>query len=181
MVRTNNQSQLDVCAVVETWLDEEGQRILENEVKDSQYQWFGKVEQKLVGRRGLGMLVRKCLNPRIAKKSVSADLLWVMVGEQEDPLYLAVVYLVPNTSAENAEKNCKLLDELQSDMVSWCRKVVVVGDWNSRIGPLANIVLEGEDDEVRIVEERSSADTVVSNQGIRVMRALNAAGSGDKR
>ena len=86
------QAQLDVCAVVETWLDEEGQRILEYDVKDSQYQWFGKVEQKLVGRRGLGMLVRKC--PRIAKKSVSADLL-VMVGDQEDPLYVAVVYLVP--------------------------------------------------------------------------------------
>ena len=73
-------------AVVETWLDEERQRILEYDVKDSQYQWFGKVEQKLVGRRGLGMLVRKCLNPRIAKKSVSADLLWVMVGEQEESL-----------------------------------------------------------------------------------------------
>ena len=51
-----------------------------------------------------------------------------------------------------------------------------MGDWNSRIGALANIVLEGEDDEVRIVEERSSADKVVSNQGIRVMRVLNAAG-----
>ena len=90
-------------------------------MKDSQ--WFGKVEQKLVGRIRVGMLVRKCLNSRIAKKSVSADLLWVMVGEHEDPLYLAVVYLVPNTSEENAEKNCKLLDELQSDMVSWCGKV----------------------------------------------------------
>ena len=51
-----------------------------------------------------------------------------------------------------------------------------MGDWNSRIGALANTVLEGEDDEVRIVEERSSADKVVSNQGIRVMRVLNAAG-----
>jgi len=170
------QAQLDVCAVVETWLDEEGQRILEYEVKDSQYQWFGKVEQKLVGRRGVGMLVRKSLNPRIAKKSVSADLLWIMVGEQEDPLYLAVVYLVPNTSAENAEKNCKLLDELQADMILWYGKVVVMGDWNSRIGTLPNVVLEGEDDEVRIVEERSSVDKTVSNQGIRVMRVLNAAG-----
>ena len=101
--------------------------------------------------------------------------LWVTVGEQEYPLYLAVVYLVPNTSAENAEKNCKLLDELQSDMVSWCGKVVM-GDWNSRFGALANIVLEGEDDEVRIVGKRGSADKVVSNQGIRVMRVLNAAG-----
>ena len=43
-----------------------------------------------------------------------------------------------------------------------------LGDWNSRIGALANIVLEGEDDEVRIVEERSSADKTVSNQEIRV-------------
>ena len=104
-----------------------------------------------------------------------------MVREQGDPLYVAVVYLVPNISVENAEKNCKLLDELQSDMVSWCGKVVVMGDWNSRIGALADIVLEGEDDEVRIVEERSIADKVVSNQGIRVMRVLNGRCSGDKR
>ena len=53
--------------------------------------------------------------------------------------------------------------------------MVVVGDWNSRIGALANTVPEGEN-EVRIVEERSSSDKVVSNKGIRVMRALNAAG-----
>ena len=89
---------------------------------------------------------------------------------------MAVVYLVPNTSAENAEKNCKLLDELQADMILWYGKVVVMGDWNSRIGTLPNVVLEGEDDEVRIVEERSSVDKTVSNQGTRVMRVLNAAG-----
>ena len=48
------------------------------------------------------MLIRKSLNPRIAKKS-SPNLLWV-VGEQEDPLYVAVVYFVPLSSADSTEQ-----------------------------------------------------------------------------
>lgn len=136
------QAQLDVCAVVETFLDGEGERVLEYELKDSQFQWFGKVERTLVGRRGVGMLVRRSLNPRIAKTSVSADLLWIVVGDKENPLYVAVVYLVPPTSRANREKNDKLLDELQADVVLWQGKVVVMGDWNSRVGCLPNIVVK---------------------------------------
>ena len=175
-LEATTRAQLDVCAIVETFLDGEGERVLEYELKDSQFQWFGKVDRTLVGRRGVGMLIRKSLNPRIAKKSVSADLLWVVVGGSENPLYLGVVYLVPPTSIANTEKNGKLLEELQADAVMWQGKVVVMGDWNSRVGCLPNVVVEGEEDEVRIVEERSSVDKTVSNQGTSVMRVLNAAG-----
>ena len=170
------QARLDVYAVTETFLEEESQRVLEYELKDSEYQWIGKVEKKMVGRRGVGMLVRKSLNPRIAKKNVNTNLLWVAVGKQEDPLYIAVVYFAPEVSEEAREKNGKLLEELQTDAVMWRGKVVIMGDWNCRIGELPNIVREGEEDEYRIVEKRRSADKKVTCRGNRVMQSLNAAG-----
>ena len=62
------------------------------------------------------MLVRKTLKPRISKKSVSQDLMWVEIGEVNNPLHVAVVYLAPVWKEQEVNQNRKTLEELQADL-----------------------------------------------------------------
>ena len=107
---------------------------MEAELEKSEWAWFGK-ERK--GRRGggLGFLVKKVLKPRIVRASKNCNLLWIEVAT-ECKWFLAVVYLIPY----DAEANEKTLTDLQQDTLDLASmgRVVVLGDFNSRVGALPN-------------------------------------------
>ena len=69
----------DICGIVETWLKDNGEELIA-ELKESELQWFGKDRK---GRRGggIGFLVRKDLQAKIAKQSKSEGLLWLEVQD----------------------------------------------------------------------------------------------------
>ncbi len=70
--------KIDICGVVETWFKDNG-RALEEDLKESDFQWFGK-DRKHRHCGGIGFLVRKNLQAKIVKSS-SENLMWITVHE----------------------------------------------------------------------------------------------------
>src|SRR5690242_10760003 len=69
----------DICGVVESWLKDDGREVNE-ELKNSELQWFGKDRK---GRRGggVGFLVRKNIQARVLN-SKSENLMWLVIQER---------------------------------------------------------------------------------------------------
>ena len=89
-------------------------------------------------RRWCGFLVRKDLQAKLAKQNKSEGLFWV---EVQGRLFVAVVYLIPNDRSGLTEDT---LQELQEDIISYRERgeVVVMGDFNCRIGEQSHCVIE---------------------------------------
>ena len=88
------------------------------------------------GSGGVAIFVRKDLGPaKVAKVGTCEDLLWVEVQGMNQVMFVAVAYMVPASSNWH-ENNPVLRRELQEDMLLYRRHgvVVVMGDFNSRIG-----------------------------------------------
>ena len=77
------------------------------ELRDSQWHWFGKDRKRARGG-GLGILVKKSLNPKLLS-SASDNVLWVEIGRQEKWV-LRIVYMIP---AEKSGVNLSTLDCLE--------------------------------------------------------------------
>ena len=167
-----NSTCIDVCGVVESWLQNSNE-VMNLELLDLEWHWFGKDR---IGTRGggLGCLVKRSLNPRVLS-SESDNILWVEVGNQEK-LVVGVVYMVPQ---EKSGVNLQTLDCLEIEVQQWAEnsKVVVLGDFNARVGELPNVVcdLEAKEVELRHVQ-RASVDVRVDTFGRRVMATMNAIG-----
>jgi len=90
---------------------------------------------------------------------------------------VAVVYLVPK---DRDGRNSMTLCELQEDIIYWRSKgkVVVVGDFNARVGELSNIIHTPDSDisEEGRIFKRSSLDKIVDSQGRKVLECMNAVG-----
>ena len=67
-----------------------------------------------------------------------------------------------------------MIEELQGDVERGGSRVVVLGDFNSRIGEISNVMIDGEDD--RIECKRQSQDTKTDWRGKYLMKEMNASG-----
>ena len=116
----------------------------------------------------MGFLVRKDLQTKLAKQSKREGLLWL---EVQRSLFVAVVYLVPN---DRSGMNEDTLQELQQDIISFKERgeVMVMGDFNCRIGELSNCITSGDSEIVEI--GRCSEDRVETLQGRKLIEKLNA-------
>lgn len=144
--------KIDICGVVETWFKDNG-RGLEEELKKSDFQWFGK-DRKSSRCGGIGLLVRKNLQSKVINSS-SENLMWLIV---EPNLYVAVVYLIPK---DQTGVNNQTLHELQQDIVRWKDtggKIVVMGDFNCRIGSRSNFLGGEASDDTAMVEVARSSE-----------------------
>ena len=105
-----------------------------DELNGTDYEWFGrqqKKEQGKEGRGGVGFLVKK--NLEVVKEGKEGNLLWMSVGKQE-PWHLALVYMSRKTEVSQSDRG----------VARRCRRLVVLGDFNSRIGEIPNVMI-GED------------------------------------
>ena len=136
------------------------------ELKESELQWLRKDRK---GRRGggIGFLVRKDLQAKIAKQSKSEGLLWLEVQEQ---FFVVVVYLIPN---DRSGVNEDTLQELQEDIIQYKERgeVVVMGDFNCRIGEQSNYMITSDSEVLEIA--RCSEDKVETAQGRTLLEKLN--------
>ena len=163
-----------MCAVTETWFKDEDVKMMDVFLKTSEYEWYGrqqKKEQGKVGWGGVGFLVKKKLEARVVKVGKEGNLLWIAVGKDE-PWYLAVVYIAPKRTHEFH----RVMEEIQGDVARWRGRVVVLGDFNSRIGEKPNVMIDGEDDDERIECVRRSEDKETDFRGTYLMREMNASG-----
>jgi hypothetical protein len=170
-------AELDVCAVVETWFKEEDEAALEVELAGLGYVWFGRQQRKEEGgegRGGVGFLVRKELEVKVLKKGKGGNLMWISVGKI-DPWYLAVAYVAPSRTSSRTEEYYQVIEEIGGDVEKWRGRVVIMGDFNSRIGEMPNVMLEGEDD-TRVECARTSSDVVANTRGRHLLKEMNALG-----
>ena len=112
-------------------------------------------------------MVKKSLNPKLLS-SASDNVLWVWV--------LGIVYMIPG---EKSGVNLSTLDCLEVE-VQWRAehsRILVMGDFNARVGELPNIVSDPDGEEEKLFSvPRTSVDTKVDSFGRRVMNSMNAIG-----
>ena len=168
-----DKARLDVCAVTETWLRDEDEAALKNDLNATEYEWYGRQQKKTQGgegRGGVGFLVKRELEARVVKEGKEGNLLWIAVGKEE-PWYIAAVYIAPRKTDEYF----RVMEEVQEDVGKWRGRVVVLGDFNSRVGELPNVMIDGEDDD-RVECKRQSKDKKTDWRGKYLMREMNASG-----
>jgi len=108
-VQMKNWAKVDLCAVVESWLKDEG---MVKELIVGGWEWFGKDRAGSRGG-GIGFLVKRELGVTVPRSSKSENLLWIELGGREK-LYVSVVYLVPK---DRDGRNSMTLCELQEDII----------------------------------------------------------------
>ena len=112
---------LDVCGVTESWLQDSA-GIMNLELRDSQWHWFGKDRKRARGG-GLGILVKESLNPKLLS-SASDNVLWVQIGKQEKWM-IGIVYMIPG---EKSGVNLSTLDCLEVEVQQWRAEHSNIGD-----------------------------------------------------
>ena len=163
---------LVLCGVVEAWV-KNSQQVMDAEVFGTEWSWFG-LDRKRRRGGGLGFVVKKSLKPRVMKVTQCNNLLWIEV-DSGIKWYVAVVYLIPKDKWGTNEVT---ISELQRTLVDFTGKgkVVVMGDFNARVGELSNSLNSNVDTEDTVIIPRSSEDKTVNGPGRGVLESLNAVG-----
>ena len=166
------KSDLSVCGVVESWL-KDSSSVMDAELYGTEWQWFGCDRQSRRGG-GLGYLVRRALKPRTPKPG-NECILWLEV-EFCEKWYIALIYLIPHTPGANL---MAILTELARGIVEYSGKgkIVIMGDFNARVGNLPNSMNLLTGSHAPFAITRTSKDQKVSSLGRKVMAILNGAGS----
>ncbi|CAB1108538.1 unnamed protein product [Ectocarpus sp. CCAP 1310/34] len=170
------QSDLDVVGIQETWELKDGDVVS----KLGKYRWVGKarkgLDPKKRGEGGVGFLVKEHLFDvvEVVVKTEFEESLWLKIpGERgEKDLFLGNVY-VPPSSKKVASKAQENFGQIGEDVQRFSRKgeVVMVGDFNSRVGKASSrgqaIGQHGEDkvndNGVRMLEFLGSNELMVLN------------------
>ena len=102
--------------------------------------------------------------------------MWIEIGV-ESKWFVATTYLIPNDPDRD---NDQTLAELQRDILDLGNKgrIIVLGNFNARVGELSNIVSNPFDNSEELIIKRHSKDKTVNRQGKEVMNTLNAVGLG---
>ncbi|CAB1105049.1 unnamed protein product [Ectocarpus sp. CCAP 1310/34] len=170
------QSDLDVVGIQETWELKDGDVVS----KLGKYRWVGKarkgLDPKKRGEGGVGFLVKEHLFDvvEVVVKTEFEESLWLKIpGERgEKDLFLGNEYVAPSSKkvASKAQEN---FGQIGEDVQRFSRKgeVVMVGDFNSRVGKASSrgqaIGQHGEDkvndNGVRMLEFLGSNELMVLN------------------
>src|SRR5690606_36941311 len=102
----------------------------------------------------------KDLQAKLAKQ------IWLEVQGQ---FFVAVVYLIRN---DRSGVNEDTLQELQGDIIQYKGEVVVMGDFNCRIGEQSNYMITSDSEVLEIAW--CSEDKVETAQGWTLLQKLNA-------
>jgi hypothetical protein len=100
----------------------------------------------------------------------------VEIGRQEKWV-IGIVYMIPG---EKSGTNLSTLDCLEVEVQQWRsehNRILVMGDFNARVGELPNVVSDPDGEEEKLFSvPRTSVDTKVDSFGRRVMNSMNAIG-----
>jgi hypothetical protein len=167
VIKLMNREELDVCGCAETWCRcDDGD--------DVQMRIGGEWVWKNVARRnlnrnarrasgGVGWMKRTKNEAKTMKRPKSDGVVWTRHEEGNVVVYAAFVYIVPVASSRSAAVPALLL-ELEADILKYSKlgMVVVMGDFNCRVGEKCSELLEVDEEEsdgVRLKRyERKSDD-----------------------
>ena len=167
---------LDICAVSETWLAVDTSEKLMGKVFGSDFVWFDRERKHQKGTfGGVGLLCRKSVGVfSLIKVSNQYEILWVKLCRNNDLYFFCSVYIPPTKSRREDAK--EVLIELETDIINFRRlgKVIVMGDFNCRIGGTdSSMVVGGK----QFSFSRSTQDMVKggdANKGAHLVASMNA-------
>lgn len=136
---------LDIVVVVETWFDVNTSNKLIGLLLGTDFQWFGKEreEKKRYSRGGIGILVRKgSSQASLVKVYESFEGMWVKVVYGSDTFFVCAVYCPPAGEGEMHDFPPHVLLSLETDCIKFRQvgKVILMGDFNARIGNQFSII-----------------------------------------
>jgi len=163
--------ELEVCVVIDSGLSKAGNEAMEQEVERAGLKWVGKGregDRRRVG--GVGFICKKvCEVEKLGWVGDTGG--WVRIRRGSDSVVVGGIYRAPSMDVGET------LREIRERVVGFGEEMVlVVGDFNCRIGELSNRVV-GEGDEQEVVEyKRESEDKVVTREGREFIEAVNGVG-----
>ena len=176
-----NMINIDICVVTETWFKEgKSEGDMRSTMNKNKYQWFSRERKKQKARSGeggVGILVKKKLGEtKLVKISKEYEMMWIEIHNGSEKLYISAVYINPAGSPRVVDSTQQLA-ELEADVLEFSKKreVIVMGDFNARIGILeSSIIKKGE----RRVFPRESVDWKVEGiareRGRQLVESMNA-------
>jgi len=159
---------LDVCAVVDTGLSKAGNVAMEQVAARKGMVWVGKGRKRRSG--GMGFLVVGEWKIEVLKWVVDS-VGWIQVSSKVEKLVVGAVYRAPSMNLGD------VLAGITGDVMRYRGRgtMVLVGDFNCRVGELPNRVLVEGEEETREIR-RKSEDKRVTSEGKQFMewvRGLN--------
>jgi hypothetical protein len=165
----------DVTGVTETWC--KGEHHIEIERKMGGWDWH---EQRRKKRHknstradgGVGGLVREgWASKKVKCKSDNMIIIWMKGGKEWGDTFLFIVYLAPGKRWEISNEETMIELEFQIMMHEKKGTVVVIGDFNRRMGDLSSVIQE---DGLTREYKRESDDKKVTKEGRDLMKRMNA-------
>ena len=175
--------ELDIVVVSETWFKMDTAKKLISKVFGNNFTWFSKehAEQKSSNCGGIGILIRKSIGDiSLVKIYDSFDGLWIKYIAGADVYHICGVYLPPGTSANSSEDFSKCLQLLEADCIKFRKvgKVVIMGDFNARIGSDQSLVYGHSGDLMafsRLVSDaQGGSGSVARTRGIQLINSMNS-------
>jgi hypothetical protein len=176
--------KLDIVVVVETWFQLNTSNKLMGKTFGSEFDWFGKerVDQKgSTGSGGIGILIRKATG--IVSFIKAYDLfegMWVKCVCGELSLFICGVYIPPDNPFRGYQDFPKCLEMLEADCLKFrsLGKVIVLGDFNARIGNNESIIQSNSGQSIfsRFVSDQGGTGSPARTRGIQLVNVMNSAG-----
>ena len=172
LIRYADTNGADLVAVAEHGRKEEDklQEKVE-ELSESRWTWIANYREKYKkntrrGSGGVGAIVKKCFN---TERGRCKDTLWLKGVFYGKATRIGIVYLIPETSSRgDLEENEEVLLNLESDITKYNNEgdVLILGDFNSRIGELPSTI---EEDGEEITFARTSKDKMINRSGRKII------------
>ena len=147
----SSRADVDILGICETWFKPGlGKEVMTECLENSEYEWYGLDRKKQTtkqGDGGVGFLIRKRVGKiEIAKSHLENDILWIKLDFGRSCLFLCIVYISPYGTTRDVDTTQQLM-ELEKDILMFQKKgkVMVMGDFNHRIGNIESRILrDGE-------------------------------------
>ena len=167
-----NGSKADVLGLTETKVEStEEEEMIRDKLNVLGYECCMSICQRRWSG-GVAVLVKKGVTWSVMKKGVHGNLLWIETKKMitNKSVFVAVVYLPPRQSPFEEDVD-GIRDQLMTDVMKYRKngEIIVLGDMNSRVGSLSNMIADRE-------YRRRSEDDRVDSRGRRLLELLNMNG-----
>jgi hypothetical protein len=154
--------KIDILGVGETWDDG-------TTTGNTSYTWFSqKIPHHNHKHKGVGAFVRKGLAcfTSIMEKISDQRVMWLQILTKTEALYVAVVYCSPN-SMEDLQSVLLNIETNQAELGK-CGKVLVMGDFNGRLGNITgDDLINDRGKMIKKLSKKSGLQIIKSSQPVK--------------
>ena len=172
------ENTIDVLGITETWIrSKEDDDDIREEAREHDMKWIGIERSELSnkakrGSGGIGLLYNVRVRVEVESVRVEGIMVSSVLVEDMECLLLVLCYVTSRSShSEYFDDQIKYIEEVIT--VNENNKIIVCGDFNSRIGELPSIIYE-QDMNIRKEYKRISDDKYVNTEGRDLVLLMNS-------